>query len=348
MEWHSDGTVIGSVRPRIPLMYVEVDEWDTLYDELVMTIGAPIEHIVVDAQKHIGMDLYDMVKGLYWNINAKRVPNTRWLRPQWLGKLLIRAMRNDLSGLGAGRAQLERYRPGDHLTLRFTNPCLHLMVVGNCQGVYESVEKMPGSRAGFKFDGDDLVVYLTPSEEKFASEDRLYLEEAEAGTGPLEHERCSSCGVPLAASRSLKWNIERGEIINPETGKREDMLAVQSMNAILRELERELGDEVVSIVYRAQKWYSLSRLNEDDGGKRPEPDSFWKDYLERMALRGMGYPAEFEADDASVSVVMKNAYNQDLYAAKIAAGLEMLTGKPSSIVWEKRDRKNGAYKVTVA
>ena len=341
LEWHSDGTLIGSVRPRIPIMFLEVDEWDTIYDELALTIGAPIEHIVVGAQKHIGMDLYDMVKSLYWNINAKRVPNTRLLRPQWLAKLLIWGMGNDLAGLGAGRANLESYLPGDHLTLRFKNPCLHLMVVGNCQGIYESVEKMPGSRAGFKFDGDDLIVYLTPAEENAVSEDRLYLEEAVGGTGPLEFQRCPRCGVPLDAAKRLVWHIDRGEIINPETGKRDDMMAVQSLNAILRELERELGEEVIEIVYRAQKWYSLSRLQEV---KRPEGD-FWQDYLTRMALRGLGYPEKFDVSDNAISVVIKNAYNQDLYAARIAAGFEMLTGGGSDIEWVSRERENGEYRV---
>lgn len=343
LEWHSDGTVIGSVSPRIPIMFLEVDEWDTIYDELVLTIGAPIEHIVVEAQKHIGMDLYDMVKALYWNINAKRFPNTRWLRPQWLGKLLIWGMRNDLAGLGAGRGRLESYRPRDHLTLRFQNPCLHLMVVGNCQGIYESVEEMPGSLAGFKFDGDELVVFLKPSEEKPVSEDRLYLEEASGGIGPLKYERCPACGVPRDAARRLVWHIERGEIINPETGRREDLMAVQSLNAILRELERELGDEVIKIVYRAQKWYSQSRLQESDLAGA----DFWDDYLGRMALRGLGYPETFDVSETAVSVEIANAYNQDLYAARIAAGLEMLSGAVTEIEWARRERESAAYRIAV-
>ncbi|MHB8896060.1 MAG: hypothetical protein ACYC99_12915 [Candidatus Geothermincolia bacterium] len=342
LEWHSDGTVIGSVRPRIPVMFLEVDEWDTIYDELALTIGSPIEHIVVEAQKHIGMDLYDMVKALYWNINAKRLPNSRLLRPQWLGKLIIWAMGNDLAAMGAGRASLESYRPGDHLTLRFTNPCLHLMVVGNCQGIYESVEQMAGSRAGFKWDGDELVVFLTPAEEKPVSEDRLYLEEAVGGKGPLDYERCTRCGVPLKAAKRLVWEIERGEILNPETGKRDDMMAVQSLNAILRELERELGDEVINIVCGAQKRYSASRLQED----QPPADGFWDDYLARMALRGLGYPEKFEDSGKTVSVVIKNAYNQDLYASKIAAGLEFVSGGSADIEWASRERDHGEYKIT--
>ena len=342
LEWHTDGTISSNVRPRIPLMFLEVDEWDTMYDELAMTIGGPIEHIVVEAQKHIGMDLYDMVKGIYWNINAKRVPNSRYLRPEWLGRLIIWGMRNDLAGLGAGRAQLESYRAGDHLTLRFLNPCLMPLIVGNCQGIYESVEQMPGSKAGFKMEGDDLLVYLMPAEEKPASEDRLYLEEAHGSSGSLRYDTCPVCGVPRKMSRALRWHIDRGEIVNPLTAKREDMMAVQSMNAILRELERELGADVIDIVFHAQKWYSLARLEETGAGKK-EPEDFWPSYLEDMALRGLGHPHEFEPLSDEVSVAITNAYNQDLYAARIAAGLEALTERATSISWDRRERDDSSY-----
>ena len=342
LEWHTDGTISSSVRPRIPLMFLEVDEWDTLYDELAMTIGGPIEHIVVEAQKHIGIDLYDMVKGIYWNINAKRVPNSRFRRPQWLGRLIIWGMRNDLAGLGAGRAELVSYRAGDHLTLRFSNPCLMPMIVGNCQGIYESVEAMPGSRAGFKMEGDELIVYLEPARGKPVSEDRLYLEEAHGGPGPLHYQRCSICDVPLEMAGSLVWYLDRGEIMNPQTGKREDMIAVQSKNAILRELERELGGDVIDIVFRAQKWYSLSRL-EETGAVKKEPEDFWPSYLQDMALHGLGYPDKFEPMRDAVSVEISNAYNQDLYAAKVAAGLEALTERATTVEWKTRDRNDGSY-----
>ena len=344
LEWHTDGTISSSVRPRIPLMFLEVDEWDTIYDELAMTIGGPIEHIVVEAQKHIGMDLYDMVKGIYWNINAKRVPNSRYLRPEWLGRTIVWGMRNDLAGLGAGRAHMESYRAGDHLTLRFANPCLMPLIVGNCQGIYESIEQMPGSQAGFKMEGDDLLVYLMHAEGKPASEDRLYLEEAHGGSGPLSYDTCPVCGVPRKMARTLEWHLDRGEIVNPMSSKREDMLAVQSMNAILRELERELGGDVIDIVFRAQKWYSLSRL-EESGAVKKEPEEFWPEYLADMALRGMGHPEEFEPLSDEVSVRIANAYNQDLYAARIAAGLEALTERATAISWEKRESDDASYTI---
>ena len=342
LEWHSDGTVIGSVTPRIPMMFMEVDEWDAISGELASTLGLPIDHVVIEAEKQIGKDLYEMFKRVY-HINLKRVPNNRLLRPQWVAKLFLRALRRDISGIGNGSVRVEEYRTGKTLRVRFENPCLTPVVVGNCLGLYESLEIMPGSSAEYGLEGGDLVVRLSHSEETPEYEDRLYLEEVEPGEGPLRFDRCPVCGVPLKIARSLSWDLPRGVITNPLTGRREVMVAVQSVNAILRELERELGGEIVEILYNAQKRYSLGHL---EGAEASGTEGFWEEYLTEMALRGLGYPAEFEAGGDSISVDMRNAYEQDLYAAKLAGGLEKLTGRGSNINWELREREHARYTIS--
>jgi len=347
LEWHSDGTVIGSVRPRIPLMFMEVEEWESIFDELTKTIGSPVEHILIEAQKNIGKDLYKMVRAIYWNINVKRVPANRFFRPQFLAKFVTLVMRNDLAGLGAGKPKVVSYRAGDHLTLSFSNPCLVPMVVGNCLGIYESIEEMPGSKAEYRIENGNLIVHMTHSEEIPEAADRLYLEEVEAGSGPVSYERCSKCNVPLKAARSLKWDFKAGAINNPETGKREGMVAVQSMNAILRELVRELGEDVLGILYEAQKRYARERIESEKKFEQKTKEEFWNDYLLELAVRGFGYPSMFELMGDSVSVEMRNAYTQDLYAAKIAAAVEALTGKDSKISWGGRARDLSKYLITV-
>ena len=343
LEWHSDGTVIGSVRPRISVMFLQVDEWDTIFSDLADAIGMPVDHVVIEAQKNIGKDLYGMVRTIYRNINMKRIPNNRFFRPQWLAKLLVWVMRKDLARLGAGKPRVIRYRAGETLVLGFSNPCMTPMMVGNCLGIYESIEKMPGSRADYGLENSDLVIRMSHADERPESEGRLYLEEVEAGTGPLTYDRCSRCGVPLLISRAMEWDIDRGIVGNRINGQREGMISVQSVNAILREMEKELGTEVVQILYEAQKRYSgkdlRNRTFEDTG-------EFWDRYLANMALRGLGYPEQFERTGDSVLVDIKTAYNQDLYAARLAAGVEKMTGRESRIEWESRESHHGRYTIT--
>jgi hypothetical protein len=65
-----------------------------------------------------------------------------------------------------------------------------------------------------------------------------------------------------------------------------------------------------------------------------------------MGLRGFGYPSVFESKGDSISVVMKNAYNQDLYAARLAAALERIAGQESTIDWEKREQTSAVYSIS--
>ena len=62
--------------------------------------------------------------------------------------------------------------------------------------------------------------------------------------------------------------------------------------------------------------------------------------------RGLGYPEQFERTGDSVSVDIKTAYNQDLYAARLAAGVEKMTGRKSRIEWESRESHHGRYMIT--
>lgn len=341
-DWRSDGIMTSNIEPRIPAMFVEVDEWESVFKELSDTLGIPIDHIVIDAQKQVGKDLYEMVRSMYFNINVKRVPVNGAIRPQWLGRLIVWGMGKYISGLGAGTARVERYEAGRCLTLRFAEPCLIPMIVGNCLGIYESIEEMPGSDAEYRFDGEDLVVHMTPAAEAEEIEERFYFEPLKEGSGPLAYERCSACGVPVRVSHTMRWNINRGIIRNSFTGRREEMMAVQSVGAVLRELERELGTEIDEILYSAQKRRSLAGLASE---RVTDADSFWRDLLEGLALRGMGYPSRFTDGGDSIEVEIDNAYSTDLFAAKLAAGLEKVTGKDSSIDWKTRERDRGVYTI---
>ncbi len=340
LEWHGDGTITGSVGPRIPLLFMETEEWEAITGELARTLGLPVDHIVIDAQKQIGKDLYEMFKDVY-RFNIKSIPNSRLLRPQWAAKLFIRALRRDISGIGNGSVRVDEYRAGRKLTVRFENPCLDPVVVGNCLGLYEGLEKMPGSKAEYHLEGGDLVVELSHSANAADAERRLYLEEVEPSGGSLRFEKCEDCGVPRAMGSSLSWDIARGTITNPLTGRRYAMAAVQAVYAIMRELERELGVEIVEIMYNAQKRYSLNQLP-----PVASPDGFWDGYLTEMALHGYGYPVKFDASKDSVSVEIHNSYDHDLYAAKVAAGFEKTTGGGSRIDWESREKHRAKYTIS--
>lgn len=343
LDWNSDGTISGGRGTTLPVLFLGVDERETIFRELSESIGFPIEHIVIEAQRNVGRELYEATKSRFGNINFKRIPNNRFFRPQWLVRAMGRVLAGQFAGLGVGRLSVVGYRAGEYLVLRFSNPCLIPAVVGNLMGIYESLEEMPAARAEYRLEDGGLILKLSHAEEATEAEERLYLEAVEPGEGGLSYDRCPKCGVPLAMAETLEWDLARGVIRNMKSGEREGLIAVQSFFAILRELETELGREAVDILYDSQRGYTLSHIRD---AYPNDPGGFWEGYLTELALRGQGYPERCDVDEDSISLEIRNAYDQDLYAAKAAAGLEYLTGGGSRIEWRLRERHLGKYDIT--
>lgn len=341
-DWRSDGTIISTDRTntRSQITFLSSGEFEELFDKLSGTIGVPVEHFIVEAQKNIG-------KALYANLpirHMKRVPSNRFFRPQWMAKLLVTVIAGDIAGLGDGRVSVDSYRAGDHLDIRFKNPCVNPMLVGSSLGIYESIEEMPSSTVQYGVEAGDLLIRMRHGVEKPESESRLYLDEVVEGEGPMVYERCKDCGgAPLLAAKALEWDLAEGIIRNRMTGEREVIVSVDSVRAILRELENELGEDVLTVLYDIQKDIENRRLEGEEAG---DVNRFWEWHLTNLALRGLGYPLVFERGDEGISVQIGNAYHQVLYAAKIAAAFEKATGRTSQIRWKLRDSSRGSYDIT--
>jgi len=342
-DWRSDGTILSTdfTHTWTRICFLELGELESILKELSDAIGVSIDRFIVEAHKNIG-------KVINANLpirHIKRIPSNRLLRPQWFARALIRFASNLAAGLGDGRISVDEYRAGVSLVLRISDPCLYPMLVGSALGIYESVEEMPAAIAEYGIEDGDLVIRMRHARSRSESERRLFLEEPAPGVGPLSHERCTGCGAPLPASRELGWDVEKGVISNLVSGNREVVVGVESVNATLRELEKELGEEISSILFNAQKRFSTRRLELE---QVVEARTFWDGYLADMALRGLGFPHRFTHEGSSISVEISNAYNQDLYAAKLSAAMEKLTGGSSVISWQRRERHMSEYTISEA
>lgn len=340
-EWRGDGTVVGS-DTAVPLQraIVEAGELERLLDALSETIGMSVDRFLVESQKNVGKALYTTMPARHFGL----VPNRRYLRPLFIARLFMRPVSDRIAELGNGRPSIEEYRAGCYWVLRFCNPCVIPMLIGSSMGIFESMEKTSSSRYEHRLEGEDLLITIRHGGTAPCSEKRLYLEEVRPGGGPFRFDRCPDCSAPLPAALCFDWDIDSGFILNRLTGKREVVVAVQSLNAMVRELESELGDEIPGILYETQKRLEGERLTPLGTGT---PGVFWDGYLTDLAVHGLGYPLEFEAGTDRVAATTGNTYNQLLYAARLAAGLEKLTGRGSRIEWSQREQYGASFVITV-
>jgi hypothetical protein len=338
-DWRSDGTIISTDRTKVlsRITIQEVGEFESLFTDLSNTLGMSIDRFLIQAQKNIG-------KALYANLpvrHMKRVPAT--LRPEFVARQLVKLIASEIAGLGDGIVSLDHYKAGESLSVRFENPVVIPLLVGSLVGIYESIEDMPSAEYDYGIEDGDLVVRLSHGQAGTVEEQRLYLEKVVPGNGNWTYEKCPGCGVPMAAARTFEWDMKRGVMRNRVTGEREVIIAVESVNAFLRELEKELGEEIVDLVYNHVKLFTKQKIKKSG---QLDTESGWDLRLFEMALRGFGYPVKFERGDGSLTVEIEDAYNSDFYAAKLAAALEIATGKESSIEWLVRDGNKGRYVIS--
>ncbi|MDD5448296.1 MAG: hypothetical protein PHO53_03930 [Actinomycetota bacterium] len=331
-EWRNDGSILSTdtTGTASRITFLPDGELENIFHGLSQSIGLPVDPFLIEAQKQIGKELLANLPLRY----AQLIPSSRFFRPQFAVKLAVRLISSDFASLGDGIVRVEYYRAGKALVLRVKNPCLIPLTVGSASSIYESIENMPSSNIRYGMEGEDLVIWLSPSREKPEREKRLYLEPVTPSKGNLEYKRCQNCNVPFWASETLEWDMKSGIIRNKKTSLREAIVSVQSINAILRELSSELGDEVRDILYEKQKDHEKNSLE-----TQRELKENWEEILLSMAFRGLGYPTSFKSGDNWIEVEIENPYNQELYAGKLAARLETITNGVSTIHWEKERRK---------
>ncbi len=333
------------MRMQSRITFLERGEMEGLFDDLSMMLGISIEHILIEAEKNIGKAFYASTPLRL----LKYAPhNPRW-RPEWVAKTAIKAVRGDVAGLGGGLISAVSYDGRGSMVLRISNPVFISRTIGNAVGIYESIERVHGATYDYFMEDGDLVLMMRhPAvglEPEPLSETRLLLDEIVPGNGPVNYERCARCGTPHDASRALEWNLAEGTITNRLTGKREVVGAVQSVNAMMRELVAELGEEILKPLYECQKEITRQQLERDttESGK-----GFWDRFLLACAVKGLGYPLSIDVGDDTVSVEIANAYEQTLYAARIAAAFEHESERMSSIDWDMRRGDMCAFRISAA
>ena len=340
-QWRGDGTILMKQQGAVlRLALLDADELQALFDRLSQKIGFSVDHILVEAQRQVG-------KAIYANRPIpfmKFVPHNRMARPQWALKAAVQFLGRDIAAIGYGVVKVDSYRTAEHLKVRVENACLPPRLVGSFVGATEVVEGVPMT-SDYRTEGDTLFIDIRRSSEKDQAEERLYLEQVGQARGTLAYERCAVCGAPVKAARTIQWDREHGAILDRPSGHRDVMFAVQSLNALQRELEAELGEQVRDIMYDTQ--LELSGRSPGDP-LADEQGNFWDGYLLGLALRGMGYPDDCDFGDGTVTVEISNAYNQTLYAARIAAAMEARTGKPSAIDWIERGGDSAAFTISEA
>jgi len=335
--WGDDGVIHLARSPHNRMVLYESNIIDNLFRGVEEIIGLSIEHIVIESRRR---EVRKYIEGVFpaWmrrplvalNETLSGVPvlgGMAALARRSLGKALAGRVFEVGRVYGYGDARLgPLWEEGDVHPWRSTvvrRPYSVLFFAAECLASVEAFEGREHRVVYRQLEDGVYLFEVRPGEHPVALRERLERRRYPLKPGDVHYERCPECGVPREVAR-LDWDLERGIITDPESGRRMALFGPHAVDAVLRDLEAELGEEVPAAVVEAQRRYVKSRAGGENWRRRGTT------FLRMGALRGLGYVARFEADEKRLSVTIHNACMPYLSVGMAQALYETAMGRDRS------------------
>ncbi len=328
LRWTGNGTITGKRRPDFRTLLIEADYLTEIFGAIERTLGVSIQHIVFEAQRNVAKDVIDgNVERARWAI--RHVPGMRRLAigylnrmASWTGQAYSKTISHSRSGAGAAIVR---------------NPFNRDLMSAIVIGALESLGEMPYEYHWETHGADDVIV-AEPTGEHPEISQRLAYTLPPLMPGNRRYPPCPGCGVP-AELKDLEWRENEGLIIDTRHSVRMVVMEVYTTTVVLRELARELGDDIYPVIVDAQREFSLDHirreyLSDKEPGDGFDKAAFYQDVLDDIALRGQGNPAKYVLDDGRLTVSVENPFEEHILAGHLSALYELAEGKKPRADWE--------------
>jgi hypothetical protein len=302
------------------MVFIECDNVSGVFGRIEDILGRSIERFVNES---VGRLTYEYVNNILPGPLIKLFRMTS-LKP--LARNVTRLGR--VIGLGDVRLLSMRIKgdEGDYVTIGGRN--LYYLPA-YCGMVSGAMEALSGQECSMTYEETKPGYYEVTthvSRHPKALRERFEWPEYANKPGDLKLERCSGCGAPRELS-AYEWKLDEGIIVAKADGHRMLIDGPAETDAIFRELERELGDEIPRVVVSAQRdfvkngRYSAGDIGDYDGLRR------------NLAFRGLGNLRELDWEPGSLRLRVENPC-MHLLIVGFAQGLfEMAEQQDSEVEW---------------
>jgi hypothetical protein len=340
MIWNDNGTITGRGQPNFRILITEADYLSEIFKEIEQALGVPIGHVVFEAQRIAAKEVLDInLRQARWPIRhlpgvAKLVIVYMDRLALWTGQAYSKKIVSKANGIGEAIIR----NP-------FNRELFAAIVVGAMESLYET----PFSYYWKNVGGDD-VIRVEPISERPKISERLAFTTPTPKPGIRRYKRCPKCGVPILL-KDMQWREEEGQIIDTRRDVRVVVLDIYTTIVVLRELARELGDDIYPIIVDAMRKFSLERIRKEYlAVKKPEgqvdKDGFYRDVLDSLALYGQGNPVSNFAEDDKLTVFVENPFSEYILAGHLSALYELVEGKTPKVNWDFLDPSTVVFELT--
>ena len=354
LKWEGNGVISMAMSPSNRMVFYESGNIDGLFRGIGELVGMSVEHIVIESRRR---ETKRYIEKLYManmkeevdlarnGMREKDLPQDSAIRQKLLQVArVITDNINDVARVnGYGDISLTGgWETGEEFpwrTMIIRDPYSVMLYAGDMLGSVEAVEDIDHWIEYREIEENVYELTAVPGQHPIALKDRLQRRKYDFKPGEIEYERCPGCGLPDEISRCA-WDIEKGIIVDPETGRRMAMFGPAGLEAVLYDLETELGEAIPEAVIKAQKDYVKGYVGEED----------WKQdarsFRRLVASRGLGNLTRFEGDRATLNATIENSCLHLLMVGTTQALVEMVYGaEDSSCEWELSE--DGDLNVTI-
>ena len=331
--WYDNGVTAQAGDFEHRMLFYESDNLNALFMGIEDIIGIPIAKIIIESKRR---EVKDYVEKLISPL--KRVA----VRHVGIGMMIDTLSRNG-TAFGYGDIGLvDRRRKNDaddFITMSVRNPHSVLFFCGEVLGAWEVIDGRDHCVSYERLDDGTYHVICRVGEHPIELQEMLQFRNYSYKKGDIAYDRCGTCDIPLNVAKCV-WDLEQGTIRHPETGRRMSIFGPRGVEAILDDLESELGESIPAAVIEAQRRTVRAAMS----------NMTWlgdeEHYRGMMAFRGLGNMVRMERSERSISLTMQNACI-DLMAVGMAQALFELSAGIDSSRYEYKISPDGDLDITI-
>ncbi len=354
LEWGNNGVITLRRSPNNRMILYESRVIDNLFRGIEELIGVPIEHIVIESRrrevkKYIERSLSPEMRAAVERAREAYAGGLSSAPPEEAGALreITRAITTNIIeigriyGYGDSRPS-DLWEKGDPFPWRSNivrDPYSIPFWAADALGSNEAIEGID-QWVRYEHLGEGTYLFVTyPAEHPLELKERLKKKRYPFKAGDIVFERCDGCGLPVELGR-YEWRPDKGIINDPDNGWRMAIYGPSALEAVLDDLEAELGEEIPAAVIEAERRFVKERAKKRNwrrGGTT---------FNRLSALRGMGNITRFEADEKHLSLLIENACLPLLMVGMAQAIYELALNSEKS-VYEYHLGEDGDLSITV-
>ncbi len=321
--WLDNGTIVQRKNPDHRMIFIENENVHSTFLGIEEILGMSIQHIITESKRRATFDFVDhmlpgIVKAIVRLVGVKLVINN----VTELGMVM-----------GYGNIGLKSIRrvhgKGDYVVIRCSELYSVPLFSGDIAGTFNAVDRREVGVTSEQIGPDEHLItgHITPH--PLELQGRLQAKQYSRKPGDIALEPCPKCGGPMALAR-YKWHTDRGVIISQTSGHRMVATGPAALDAIIEELEEELGDAIPRVVVEAQRrvvragFYPIEEARTQEGLR------------EAFAVRGMGNLKEMTWREGGLHFHIENPCLVTVLVGLVQGVFEMVTDRDSEVNWEVR------------